>query len=121
MRKAFPEIVSQHPTAEEMEGKVLNEFGTEFVNTQVHQVITKDITPKTDRLSAKLDNIILTPASDDKKAELLTLVEQYHVPQELLSKWCQKANVERLEELDEDKVQNCIEYINKQYVQEVVR
>lgn len=121
LRKAFPEIVSQHPTAEEMEGKVLNEFGAEFVNTQVHQVVTKDITPKTDRLSAKLDNIILTPASDDKKAELLTLVEQYHVPQELLSKWCQKANVERLEELDEDKVQNCIEYINKQYMQEAAR
>ncbi len=120
LRKAFPEIVSQHPTAEEMEGKVLNEFGTEFGNTQ-SQVITKDITPKTDRLSAKLDNIILTPVSDDKKAELLTLVEQYHVPQELLSKWCQKANVASLEELDEDKVQNCIEYINKQYVQEVVR
>ena len=121
LRKAFPEIVSQHPTAEEMEGKVLNEFGAEFVNTQVHQVVTKDITPKTDRLSAKLDNIILTPASDDKKTELLTLVEQYHVPQELLMKWCQKANVERLEELDEDKVQNCIEYINKQYMQEAAR
>lgn len=111
LRKAFPEIVSQHPTAEEMEGKVLNEFGAEFVNTQVHQVITKDITPKTDKLSAKLDNIILTPASDDKKTELLTLVEQYHVPQELLTKWCQKANVESLNDLGEEQINKCINYI----------
>ncbi len=111
LRKAFPEIVSQHPTAEEMEGKILCEFDNE----------PKNITPKAQTLSAKLDNIILAPSSDDKKAELLTMVEEYHVPQELVSKWCQKANVESLEELDEDKIQNCIEYINKQYVQEAIR
>ena len=114
LRKAFPEIVSQHPTAEEMEGKHLNDFEVEVVNE--NQVTAKDITPKTEKLSSKLDNIILAPSSEDKKAELLTMVEEYHVPQELVSKWCQKANVESLIELDEEKVASCIAHIEKNFV-----
>ena len=32
LRKAFPEIVSQQTTAEEMEGKSLNEFDSDLKN-----------------------------------------------------------------------------------------
>lgn len=79
----------------------------------------KNVTPiaKIDRLSSKLDNILLQEEiSKDRTTELLTLVEQHHVPQELISKWCQKANVGSLEDLDEEKISLCIEHIEKNFV-----
>ena len=51
---------------------------------------------------------------DDKKAELLTLVEQYHVPQEIITKWCNAAGVDSLGELDEEKQLHCIKYLHCQ-------
>lgn len=111
IRTHMPEVLNGMHTVEELEDvkAVVNE----------NQVTAKDITPKTEKLSSKLDNIILAPSSDDKKAELLTMVEEYHVPQDLISKWCQKANVESLIELDEEKTLACIEHINKQYVHNI--
>lgn len=111
IRTHMPEVLNGMHTVEELEDvkAVVNE----------NQVTAKDITPKTEKLSSKLDNIILAPSSDDKKAELLTMVEEYHVPQDLISKWCQKANVESLIELDEEKTLACIEHINRQYVYEI--
>jgi hypothetical protein len=109
IRTHMPEVLNGMHMVEELEDvkAVVNE----------NQVITKDITPKTDRLSAKLDNIVLQQeVVQNRTTELLTLVGQYHVPQELVSKWCQKANVERLEELDEDKVASCIAHIEKNFV-----
>jgi len=84
----------------------------------------KQVSSSEDRVSkvkGTLDSFLVDEVKivDDKKAELLTLIEQYHVPQELISKWCAKANIETLEELDEEKTVFCIEYINKHYLQEI--
>lgn len=81
----------------------------------------KDITPigKTDRLNSKLDNILLQEeVSQDRTTELLTLVEQHDVPLELISKWCKKAGVSALDELDDQKATSCVEYINNNYSNE---
>ena len=115
LRKAFPEIVSQQPTAEEMEGKTFHEFDGEL----------KNLTPKTQTLSARLDDLIanseddavnIKQASTPECTKLAELVLTHNIPAETVEKWCQKAGVSTLEELEEDKVQSCIEYINKQYV-----
>lgn len=111
IRTHMPEVLNGMHTVEELEDvkAVVNE----------NQAEVKDITPKAEVLSAKLDNIVLTPPSNDKKSELLTIVEKYHVPQDLISKWCQKAGVESLVELDKEKTLACIEHINKQYVHDI--
>ena len=41
------------------------------------------------------------------------LIAQYNISQELVSKWCDAGGVNTLEELDNNKVQSCIDYIIK--------
>ena len=112
LRKAFPEIVSQHPTAEEMEGKPFNELEMEV----------KNITPKSASISSKLDSVLsyqeeeikdLEPA--ETLAELIELVKLHNVPNQIIEKWCSKAGVESIADLDAEKHQACIEYIIRQY------
>lgn len=110
IRTHMPEVLNGMHMVEELE---------DIKQAQDIDTPEKDVTPiaKTDRLSAKLDNIVLQQeVTQGRTTELLSLVEQYHIPQELLSKWCQKANVESLEELDEDKVVSCIAHIEKNFV-----
>lgn len=39
------------------------------------------------------------------------LIAQHNISQELVSKWCDAGGVTTLEELDNNKVQSCIDYI----------
>lgn len=118
LRKAFPEIVSQQPTAEEMEGKSLNEFDSDL----------KNVTPKTQTLNSKLDELIndqvqevkevVTPvekANPEKLQELTELVVTHNISDDIISKWCSKAGVSSIAELDDSKIESCISHINKQY------
>jgi len=59
LRKAFPEIVSQHPTAEEMEGKNFNYLEMEI----------KNITPKSQSISSKLDSVLSNQEEEVKDLE----------------------------------------------------
>ena len=106
LRKAFPEIISQHPTAEEMEGKDINDLEMEI----------KNITPKAQNISSKLDSVLqnITGESNETLAELLELIKLHDVPSEVINKWCSKAGVESIADLEEDKQLSCIEWINKQ-------
>jgi phage recombination protein Bet len=107
LRKAFPEIISQHPTAEEMEGKDINDLEIEI----------KNITPKAQNISSKLDSVLqnITEESNETLAELLELIKLHDVSSEVINKWCTKAGVESIADLEEDKQLSCIEWINKQY------
>jgi len=122
LRKAFPEIVSQHPTAEEMEGKTLYELDNE----------PKNITPKVQTLNARLDDLIvnseekainLKEVSASEYVELAELIVTNDVPDDTVKKWCDKAGVESIYDLDEVQVESCIKYINKNFVstEEIVR
>lgn len=106
LRKAFPEIISQHVTAEEMEGKDINDLEIEI----------KNITPKAQNISSKLDSVLqnITGESNETLAELLELIKLHDVPSEVINKWCIKAGVESIADLGEDKQLSCIEWINKQ-------
>lgn len=107
LRKAFPEIISQHVTAEEMEGKDINDLEIEI----------KNITPKAHNISNKLDSVLqnITGESNKTLAELLELIKLHDVPTEVVNKWCSKAGVESIADLEEEKQLSCIEWINKQY------
>lgn len=107
LRKAFPEIISQHPTAEEMEGKNFNDLEMEI----------KNITPKSQSIVSKLDTVLenIEAEKSETLAELLELVKLHNVSSEVINKWCTKAGVESLADLKEDKQLSCIEWINKQY------
>ncbi|HNQ68349.1 MAG TPA: phage recombination protein Bet [Bacteroidales bacterium] len=107
LRKAFPEIVSQHPTAEEMEGKDINDLEIEI----------KNITPKSQSIVSKLDTVLenIEAEKSETLAELIELIKVYNVPSEIINKWCSKAGVESIADLGEEKQLACIEYINKQY------
>lgn len=108
LRKAFPEFVSQQPTAEEMEGKIINEFNNDL----------KNITPKSQDVSSKLDDLIIEQnieAADsniDKVDMLSELIVTHNIPAELIEKWCNKAGVSSIQELDDIKLESCINYIS---------
>ena len=112
LRKAFPEIVSQHPTAEEMEGKHFNELEMEV----------KNITPKSQSISSKLDSVLSNQEEEVKDLEpsetlleLLELIKLHNVSSEIINKWFSKAGVESIADLGEERQLACIEYIHKQY------
>ena len=112
MRKAFPEIVSQHPTAEEMEGKNFNGLEMEV----------KNITPKSASISSKLDSVLSHQEEEVKNLELsetllelLELIKLHNISSDIINKWCSKAGVESIADLREEKQLACIEYIHKQY------
>ncbi len=109
LRKGFQEFVTQQPTAEEMEGKFID----------VNEI--QNLTLKTDSLNSKLDSMLLKQEEKentdnitiDKHSELQKLIENNRIPLETVSKWCEKAGVERLNELDKEKVLACINYAEK--------
>ena len=113
LRKAFPEIVSQHPTAEEMEGKNFNDLEMEV----------KNITPKAQSISSKLDSVLshqeeevdVSQEPSETLAELIELIKLYNVSSEIINKWIRAAGVETIADLDLEKQQAFIKYINEQY------
>ena len=87
-----------------------------------------DVTPKTQTLNSKLDELIneqvqevkevVTPvekANPEKLQELGALVLTHNISDEIISKWCNKAGVSSINELDNNKIELCINYINTQY------
>lgn len=112
LRKAFPEIITQQPTAEEMEGKFIEE---------------KDITPKSEvqSYSDRLDDVLLEQSKvqsvelEEGGVSLNELILTHNVPSETIDKWCTKFGIDKIEDLPEEKKQNCIDYIKKEYQQVV--
>ena len=82
----------------------------------------KNITPKSQSISSKLDSVLSNQAEEVKDlepnktlAELIELIKLHNVPNQIIEKWCSKAGVESIADLEEERQLACIEYINKQY------
>jgi phage recombination protein Bet len=112
LRKAFPEIVSQHPTAEEMEGKHFNELEMEV----------KNLTPKSQSISSKLDSVLSNQEEEVKDlepsktlVELIELIKLHNVSSEIINKWTRAAGVDSIADLGDERQLACIEYITRQY------
>lgn len=58
--------------------------------------------------------IEVIPSTNNANCLMLhELIAQYNISEQLISKWCDAGGVATLEELDENKVQSCIDYIIK--------
>ena len=92
------------------------------------QASVRDVTPKAQTLSAKLDELIneqvqevkeivtlVEKPNPEKLQELSELVLTHNISDELIGKWCSKAGVSSITELDNSKIELCISYINSQY------
>jgi len=94
--------------------------------------MTVDVTPKTQTLSSKLDDLITEQSNnnnDDNLAniaqdnqpildELSKLILTHNIPDDTITKWCNKAGVATINELDNSKIQSCVDHIYSNYVQE---
>jgi len=93
-----------------------------------------DVTPQsesvTQDLSVKLDNILLQREQSREEVaientnqqnliegslDLAQLVIKHDVPLEIVSKWCKKAQVKKVEDLPEDLKLNCAEFVKTKY------
>jgi len=92
------------------------------------QASVRDVTPKAQTLSAKLDELIndqvqevkevvipVEKANPEKLQELTELVVTHNISDDIISKWCSKAGVSSINELDNSKIESCINHINSQY------
>lgn len=127
LRTHAPEVLNGMHTVEELQD--IRDVSPPVTKEEVKKVVSK-----TESLNSKLDEMLLdednektTPEIVEEKepelqvnitnmqAELQALVLSKHIPQEMVSKWCQKAGVNELSELDEEKTLSCIEFIQDKY------
>jgi hypothetical protein len=107
IRTHAPEVLNGMHMVEEIEDVVM---------------ATKDVTPKAQVVSNKLDSVLSyqeeeadKPEPNETLAELIELIKLHNISTEVINKWCSKAGVESIADLEEEKQLACIEYINKQY------
>ena len=111
LRKAFPEIITQQPTAEEMEGKSFAENTKTVVENNASQnALERYIEDEKTEYDVTQDKVIL-----NKYFALQELVELHNIPQETVDLWLQKAQVESIDKLPEEKIDACIDYIEKKF------
>ena len=111
LRKAFPEIITQQPTAEEMEGKSFAENTKTVVENNTSQnALERYIEDEKTEYDVTQDKVIL-----NKYFALQELVELHNIPQETVDLWLQKAQVESIDKLPEEKIDACIDYIEKKF------
>ena len=122
LRKAFPEIITQQPTAEEMEGKSFAE-STKTVLEQakcqnsVDDYLGDEEEGKLEAIEVKEDNAAIENFAEKVK-NLDNLIELHQVPQEIVDKWLQKAQAQTIADLSEEKLEACIALINKKVLPE---
>jgi len=111
LRKAFPEIITHQPTAEEMEGKSFAENTKTVVENNTSQnALERYIEDEKTEYDVTQDKVIL-----NKYFALQELIELHNVTQETVDLWLQKAQVESIDKLPEEKIDACIDYIEKKF------
>lgn len=57
---------------------------------------------------------------EDIRLKLQNSIKLHHIPQETVDNWCRAGRVEKLSDLDDEKVQSCIEYIDSKNEYKIV-
>lgn len=134
LRKAFSDTITQQPTAEEMEGKLLlgaEEQRTAFsdtaatCNTQSEKQAGVELSSKKENsrnlpketplsivekyLEVKQESSI--PPKEIQLKTLKGLIEEHNVRQEVVNAWLEKAQVKSLDDLPHDKINKCIQHV----------
>jgi hypothetical protein len=91
--------------------------------------VTPQVQVKKQDLSSKLNNVLLEQKQPhdqeleeervEDNIELSQLIVTHNVPSEVVSKWCEKANVNKIEDFPENIKNNCINHILNKYQQVV--
>jgi phage recombination protein Bet len=129
LKMAFPELIGQQPTAEEMMGKEYEDFDDGI----------KNVTPKAQSLSSRLDKVLdLQPSKletnsdlpepeapeqeivpvicEETNKKLAELVRAYNISDEKIHTWCVAANINTLEEMDKERAIKYIKLIKEKYI-----
>ena len=89
----------------------------------------RDVTPKTKTLSSKLDELITEQSNNNNDDNLVSIAQDnqpildelskliltHNILDDTITKWCNKAGVATISELDNSKIQACIDHINYKY------
>lgn len=117
LRKAFPEIITQQPTAEEMEGKSFIESTKTVLEQGKSQNSVDDYLGDNEERALEAieikENKPVVGRNAKKVSNLDNLIELHQVPQEIVDTWLKKAQVDTIEGLPEEKMEACIDYIKK--------
>jgi hypothetical protein len=107
IRTHAPEVLNGMHMVEEIEDVVIS---------------TKDVTPKTQSISSKLDSVlshqeegVIKQEPRETLLELLELVKLHNVSSDIINKWTRAAGVESIADLGIERQLACIEWINEQY------
>lgn len=125
LRKAWPELIGSHPTAEEMEGKDLihDEDGNHYsapkreykaVNEAIKEKLQKNSIHNTypqEEIVAGNQALMVTAETLEK---LNFLAKVCNVPEATISKWLKKANVSELSQLTEEQAQKVIDKLEEE-------
>jgi hypothetical protein len=108
IRTHAPEVLNGMQMAEELKdveaSKTVTESKAKTMNEKLNEKF--DLLPPIEEpLESPFDK-------KDLLAELTWLIDKHDVSEDLIGKWCDKAEVETIDELDQDKMQSCIDYIN---------
>jgi phage recombination protein Bet len=121
LRKAFPEIITQQPTAEEMEGKSFTE-NTKTVLDQDKSINSVDNylgdkEGKLETIEVK-ENTAAIENFAKKVRNLDNLIELHQVPEEIVDLWLKKAQVDDISHMKEEYIDACIDYVeNKKHLE----
>lgn len=117
LRKAFPEIITQQPTAEEMEGKSFIESTKTVLEQGKSQNSVDDYLGDDEEMVLEAieikENKPVVERTAKKVSNLDNLIELHQVPKEIVDTWLKKAQVDTIEDLPEEKIEACIDYIRK--------
>ena len=113
LRKAFPEIITQQPTAEEMEGKSFTENTKTVLEQGKNQHSVDDYLGDEEvAVNAIQDNFA------EKVSSLDNLIELHQVPKEIIDLWLKKAQVDDISQMKEEYIDACIDYVeNKKHLE----
>lgn len=116
IRTHIPEVLNGMHTVEELSDVEAANSAKNGANSTMKDVSTKDKAVNT--LDQYLDEdeseaIEVLTENMSKAVELEKLIELNQVPQETVAMWLEKAQVEKISELSEEKVKACIEFVRE--------
>lgn len=124
LRKAWPELIGSHPTAEEMEGKELiqDEYGSSLsaiqskkpVNEAIKEKLQKNFIHNTYSQEEILVENQSVKVSSETLEKLKFLTKVCNVSEATINKWVKRANVSELSQLTEDQAQKVIEKLEEE-------
>ena len=116
IRTHAPEVLNGMHMVEEYEDIAASKTSMSAKSkTQVISSRLNNLLPREDNIvhSEIQENTDCLVVSNNKQIELQKLIEENQVPEKTLEKWCNRAGVDTINELDEDKMQSCIDYITQ--------